>query len=170
MKPTWYETTRARILAGTLTEAELRILRLRIRRGLNQPYHPRESYKPCTAQQAHTLLELVEDHHPRVSDTQARKGADWLYRLAFRKDGGRRTTPAARQFTDADLQVIREQREVPCFSLIGFDEQSRESDGYFVGLAPIYRAHGAHTGFTYVAAAWQSGGAFAVTQHAMVQP
>lgn len=153
----WAATAKRRIESGRITESQLRKMRSILADAIN-----RGDSASCTVDEAEALLSIVETMPIRVEDAQARKGADWLHRLAFTKAGEQRRTEFARQFIAQDLEVIRacHASASPRFTLQGF-EDSREWERWCT-LSPIYRCHaGEECGaawFDYVARSWQSGG------------
>lgn len=155
---TWTEKTLDRITSHNITEAELRHMRLRIRRALNGHYTRRDY--AISEHDAYRIIDAVETVRPVVEYSQAVKGAQHLHALAFRKDGTPRQTEAAGELRQEDMRVIRELQDVPAFRLVGFEMPERGR--YVQACLPIYRAIGQTQWFDYVAPSWQSGFKFAV--------
>ena len=154
-KTPWARLAYRRIASGRITEPQLRKMRIIIAGAIN-----RGDSASCTREEAEALLTMAESMPTQVDAAQARKGADWLHRLAFTKAGEQRQTAHAREFTPRDLEILRDchAQALPRFTLRGF-EDSREWKRWCT-LTPIYRCHGARGFFDYVASAWQSGGKF----------
>lgn len=154
MKTNWAKTTQARIASGRVTESQLRTMRTILANAIN-----RNGSRSCTADEAELLLEMVESMPLQVEHSQARKGADWLYKMAFTSRGLQRKTEFAQRLIPHDLAVIREchAHALPHFTLQGFDD-SREYSRHCV-LTPIYRCYGDNGKWLdYRAQAWQAGG------------
>lgn len=166
MQSKWAKTMAQRIASGTLAESVIRKARAILRESINaEEYFSREPSPSATAEEAREILDMIAQTMPAVTEAQARKGAEWLYRVAYTPAGRIRRTEAAQQFRADDLRVLQECRAAPRFSLVALDEHA---DGrYLRDLAPVYRCHGADgASFDYTASAWQSGGAFAIIRHA----
>lgn len=150
----WTKTTLGRIASGVLTEGEIRTMRIKLANAIN-----RGDSASCTVDDADTILEHLEALPTQVSHDQARKGADWLHGQVFKKNGDVRATEFAQQFSEQDLQVIRDchAAALPRFTLQGFHHSLEYQQ--WCQLSPIYRCYGADGAwFDYVARAWQSGG------------
>lgn len=165
MQSKWAKTTAQRIASGELAEPIIRKARALLRDAVNaEEYFKREPSPSATAAEAWELVDMISTHAPRVTDAQARKGAEWLRRLVYTSRGTVRRTEAAQQFTAADLRVLQACIARPSFRLVELDPHS---DGrYLRDLAPVYRCIGDNgESFDYTASAWQSGGAFAILRH-----
>lgn len=159
-KQTWTQKTLTKIASGELSEGEIRMIRQRIGFAFTRGYAPRDKISPDEARE---LLMAVAKHCPRVSDAQARKGAEWLYKVNFTPKGARRNTDLAREFSERDLDVIKALQTKPEFKLI---DMAESSNGYWTVYFPTYRAISDAGSFDYTAAAWQSGGRTFVESHA----
>lgn len=158
MKKTWVQTTLEKIESGTLQEGEIRVIRQRIGHAVS-----RCSYAKISPNEARAIIAAIEARRPFVSDAQARKGADWLAKIAFRKNGTQRQTETAQEFSTADLAVIRSLQSAPVFCFVGFEEFA---NGYRSEFFPVYKALSDAGSFSYCAAAWQSGARSFIVRHA----
>ena len=167
MQSKWAKLTAQRIASGTLAESIIRKARALLRDAVNaEEYFKRDASPSATAGEAWELVEMIAQHKPAVTEAQARKGAEWLRRLAFTSGGDLRSTSAARQFRPDDVRVLQACIASPRFELVEL-EPHYGTHGYLQAFAPVYRCHGDNGEFfDYVSSAWQSGGAFTVVQHA----
>ena len=156
MQTKWAKNFAAAIKSGILTEGQIRAARRILANAIN-----RDGCVSCTKSDAWELIELINLHKPRVTDEQARKGADWLYSVSYTPRGKVRNTDLASQFNDRDRTVIRELQEQPRFHLVELEDVG----GTWSKFAPIYRAVGKSASFDYAAQAWQTGKPF-VVRHA----
>ena len=159
LKSKWARITRDRITSESITEPQLRHMRLKLARAANGGRFSYPESKAPTRDEMAELLRLIATVKPRVSDEQARKGADWLYKQVFTPRGRVRGTEFAREFTDADRAVILELRDKPHFTLNGLTDIGQRDWTVF---APVYNAIGAHSFFRYAAVAWQTGKPFVI--------
>jgi hypothetical protein len=162
MKSKWAKMCAQRIQTETLTEPQLRTMRRILANCYNAGKYSMPESKHLTRSEADTLLQMIQQTKPRVSDEQSRKGADWLYNAVYTPRGALRCTDFAREFTAADRDVILQLRERPHFTLNELEDIGR--DGWTV-FAPVYNAIGLDSFFRYAAVAWQTGRPF-VTRHA----
>lgn len=167
MQSKWAKTTAQRIASGELAEPIIRKARAVLRGAVNaEEYFKRKPSPSATAVEAWGLVGMISTHAPRVTDAQARKGAEWLRRLVYTSRGTVRRTEAAQQFSDADLRVLKACIARPAFRLVEL-EPHYGMHGYLLAFAPVYRCIGDNgESFDYTANAWQSGGAFAILRHA----
>lgn len=152
----WAKRTAAKIQAETLTEADIRYLRKRFAAVEDG------DTRYCSLADLEALDELIRNTKPRVSDEQARKGADWLYRMVYTPTGALRRTAFAAEFTARDRDVILALRENPHFTLNGLENVGT----YRAAFVPVYNAIGPDSFFRYAAQAWQSGGQSFIIHHA----
>lgn len=169
MATNWPAKTKALILSGEVPEAHIIAMRKILSRALNHADNSWMTGTPsCNGEQAEQILELLTEARPHVTIEQARKGAAWLHNGIFTKRGEQRATDFARQFSDADMAVVRflHKSENPRFALIGFFD-SRDYGKRYCTLLPIYRAFGeGMASFDYIARAWQAGGNSFIERHA----
>jgi len=159
IKSKWARMTADRIRSGTLTESQIRAMRRILANSYREGSYGKPASKQATQDEADALQEMVNTLKPRVSDEQARKGADWLYRQAFTPRGALRATAFAREFSEADRAVILQLRDNPHFTLNGFEDVGEPR---WPVLVPVYNAIGADTFFRYAAVAWQTGKPFVI--------
>jgi hypothetical protein len=161
VKSKWAKKFAAKIESGELSEGDIRGARLKLARVFNENSRAR-TVPGCGVHEACELLEMLKHLKPRVSDAQARKGADWLYGKIYTPHGALRNTEFAKEFTAADRNVVLELRERPHFTCNGFENVGRNGWTFYV---PVYNAIGSESFFRYAAVAWQSGQSF-ILKHA----
>ncbi len=142
-----YDKYLTKIVNSVLSEQDIISLRSQL--------NGRRSGK-ITNEQREDLISAIEDHKPRVSEEQSRKGIDWLRKQWHTPTGKvRKNNP----FGDYEQYVLD---NFGHFEFVGlYDTATSVAVNYF-GLhsyLPIYRVLSKTEGhwFDYVAAAWQSG-------------
>jgi hypothetical protein len=162
----WARATALEIKTGELPEGKIRVMRSILARAINKAGNDWMSGTPsCNRDDADAIIELLEEHTPRVTEDQARKGADWLYSQVFTSRGNVRATAFAAEFSEADRAIILQLRARPHFELVGFYD-TRENGERYCTLYPLYKAVGESSSFIYAARSWQAGGNSFVTKHA----
>lgn len=158
---TWAKKMHAAISSGVVTEGQIRGMKRKFTDLARAGRYGAVAPKNCSAADMDALVSLTEIVKPRVTDEQARKGADWLYSQVFTPTGRERNTDFSAEFSAADKVVIRQLRDNPHFTLVGWEDIGTNWPHY----VPVYAAIGLDSHFRYAAVAWQSGRSF-ITRHA----
>lgn len=157
----WAKRMHAAISSDLVTEGQIRGMKRKFTDVARAGSYGREMPKGCTVDEMEKLVTLTSTIKPRVTDAQARKGADWLYGQVFTPTGRERQTEFAAEFSAADKVVIKQLRDNPHFTLVGWQDIGHNFPFY----VPVYAAIGLDSHFRYAAVAWQSGRSF-VIRHA----
>ena len=95
---TYTQRTIAKIETGNLSAGDILGMRRKLRNALNGRDNGTD---------ADAIIAAIETHRPFVDDGHAQTGIVALRAMAWAPKGARRNTEKSREFTDADLAVIR---------------------------------------------------------------